>query len=114
MSAVRIVDAPWARATEAAAPWRNPRRSMRSLELYISAGAIMDFMRWRLYFWSFLAAAQGPIHCENKALQAGVKFVLECKTWRRIGLSRFLRSDFGECRGCRIRIRQATVWLRLP
>jgi hypothetical protein len=34
-------------------------------------------MRWQLCFLSFVAAAQGPIHFENKALESGVKFVLE-------------------------------------
>src|SRR4030081_1633710 len=34
-------------------------------------------MRWRLYFLSFVAAAQGPIHFENKAAESGLNFVLE-------------------------------------
>src|SRR5215471_7494301 len=34
-------------------------------------------MRWRLYLLSFVAAAQGPIHFENKAAESGLKFVLE-------------------------------------
>src|ERR1700675_2545052 len=35
------------------------------------------FMLWRFCFLSFVAAAQGPIHFENKASEAGVRFVLE-------------------------------------
>jgi len=34
-------------------------------------------MLWRLCLLSFAAAAQAPIHFENKASEAGVKFVLE-------------------------------------
>jgi hypothetical protein len=34
-------------------------------------------MLWRLSLLSFVAAAQGPIHFENRASEAGVKFVLE-------------------------------------
>src|SRR5882762_4107991 len=77
MSATRIVEAPWARATEAAAPCRNPRRSISSPDCISARDAIMEFMRWRLYFLSFVAAAQGPIHFENRAAKSGVKFVLE-------------------------------------
>ena len=34
-------------------------------------------MLWRLCLLSFVAAAQGPIHFENRASEAGVTFVLE-------------------------------------